>query len=218
LFVIVVLSACTSRDNKPALTESKPDNSWLEEITIKELQQGYRDGKYTVTEVVSAYLERIQAIDENGPALNSIIMVNPDALEIAEELDREFVEGKTGGPLFGIPIVLKDNIDTHDKMPNTAGATVLRNSFPRATVRRKKAQGGRSSDNCKVKSERMGKFPWHLINKRLERCRRPDKKSIHPRPQSMRLKFRIRSCSFSKPLCGSYRYRNRWLNSLPFKQ
>jgi len=144
LIVIVVLSACRSRDNKPTLTGNQPDNSWLEEITIKELQQGYKDGKYTVTEVVSAYLERIQAIDENGPTLNSIIVVNPDALEIAEELDREFVEGKTRGPLFGIPVVLKDNIDTHDKMPNTAGATVLRNSFPKndSPVARKLREAG----------------------------------------------------------------------------
>jgi amidase len=71
-------------------------------------------------------------------------MVNPDALEIAEELDREFVEGKTRGPLYGIPVVLKDNIDTHDKMPNTAGATVLRNSFPKSDspVARKLREAG----------------------------------------------------------------------------
>jgi amidase len=131
LFVIFVLSACKSRENKSLIAE-KPDNFWLEEMTISELQKGYRDGKYTVSEVVTAYLARIDEIDKSGPTLNSIIKINPDALKIAEELDREFAGGKVRGPLFGIPVVLKDNIDTHDKMPNTAGATVLRNSFPKA--------------------------------------------------------------------------------------
>jgi amidase len=145
LFVLIasILSSCKSRDTKPEIAEFS-DNSWLEEITIRELQQGYKDGKYNVQEVVSAYLGRINEIDKNGPALNSIIVINPEALQIAEELDREFAEGKIKGPLFGIPVVLKDNIDTHDKMPNTAGATVLRNSFPEtdSPVARKLREAG----------------------------------------------------------------------------
>jgi len=72
----------------------------------------------------------INEIDKNGPRLNSIIEINPDALLIAEELDNEAATGKPKGPLFGSPVILKDNIDTHDKMPTTAGATVLKNSFP----------------------------------------------------------------------------------------
>ncbi len=129
-------------ENKPVTGGT--DYSWLEEITIQELQQGYRDKKFTVSEVVSAYLSRIEDIDNNGPALNSIIMVNPDALQIAEELDRESAEGIIRGPLFGVPVVLKDNIDTHDKMPTTAGATILRNSFPKndSPVARKLREAG----------------------------------------------------------------------------
>ena len=123
-------------------------------MTIKDLQQGYKDGKYTVSEVVSAYLGRIEEIDKNGPALNSIIVINPDALQIAEELDREKAEGKIRGPLFGVPVVLKDNIDTHDKMPTTAGATVSEELFPKSRQSGcKKAPGGRCRDNCKIKSE-----------------------------------------------------------------
>ncbi len=142
IITIFILSSCKSRENKSATGGT--DYSWLEEITISELQQGYRDKKFTVSEVVSAYLSRIEDIDSNGPALNSIIMVNPDALQIAEELDRESAEGKIRGPLFGVPVVLKDNIDTHDKMPNTAGATVLRNSFPKtdSPVARKLREAG----------------------------------------------------------------------------
>ncbi len=108
----------------------EPDNRWLEEMTIIQLQQGYREGKHTVSDVVGAYLDRIIEIDKNGPRLNSIIEINPDALQIAEELDRELAAGNIWGPMFGIPVVLKDNIDTHDKMPTTAGATALRNSYP----------------------------------------------------------------------------------------
>ena len=142
ILTISILSSCKSGENKPVTGGT--DYSWLEEITISELQQGYRDKKYTVSEVVSAYLSRIEDIDNNGPALNAIIMVNPDALQIAEELDRESAEGKKRGPLFGVPVVLKDNIDTHDKMPNTAGATVLRNSFPKtdSPVARKLREAG----------------------------------------------------------------------------
>ena len=69
-------------------------------------------------------------LTKTDPELNSIIMVNPDALQIAEELDRELAEGKSRGPLHGVPVILKDNIDTHDSMPTTAGATALRNSYP----------------------------------------------------------------------------------------
>ena len=130
LLVVFVLSGCKTGGNREA-TGNIPDNSWLEEMTITELQQGYKDNKFTVSGVVTAYLSRITEIDKNGPALNSIIQINPDALKIAEDLDREKAEGSVTGPLFGIPVVIKDNIDTHDRMPNTAGATVLRNSFPK---------------------------------------------------------------------------------------
>ena len=99
-------------------------------MTIKDLQKGYESGKYTVAEVVQTYIDRINELDDNGPELNSIIIVNPDALTIAEELDRELNEGKSRGPMHGVPVILKDNIDTHDKMPATAGATALRNSYP----------------------------------------------------------------------------------------
>jgi amidase len=67
----------------------------------------------------------------NGPALNSVISINPDALQIAEELDQEMAEGKIRGPLHGVPVILKDNIETEDNMPTTAGATALRNSYAR---------------------------------------------------------------------------------------
>lgn len=102
----------------------------LVEITIDDLQKGYQDGSFTITEVVQTYLDRIAAIDEAGPGLNSIIQINPDALAIADALDAEWENGDIRGPLHGIPVVLKDNIDTHDKMFTTAGSTLLAASQP----------------------------------------------------------------------------------------
>jgi len=125
---IIFLITCDSPAKKE--TEKKPDTSWIEEMTIIELQRGYSEGKYTISDVVKTYIDRINEIDKNGPCLNSVIILNPDALAIAEELDKELKEGKSRGSMHGVPVILKDNIDTHDRMPNTAGATILRNSFP----------------------------------------------------------------------------------------
>ena len=132
LLLCISLILCMITCKTPVSNNVKkvPDTSWIEELTILQLQLGYKEGKYTVKDVVKIYLDRINEIDKNGPRLNSIIVINPEALEIADEMDKEIAAGKSGGPLFGVPVILKDNIDTHDKMPTTAGATALRNSFP----------------------------------------------------------------------------------------
>lgn len=129
LSLILHFASCGRINEKPETT-GKEDASWVTEMTISQLQAGYSEKKYTVSQVVSAYLERIEQIDRNGPELNSIIMINPDAMEIAAELDKQLAAGESRKPLFGVPVVIKDNIDTHDRMPNTGGATVLRNSYP----------------------------------------------------------------------------------------
>jgi amidase len=102
----------------------------LEELTIAELQSGLQSGKYTARSLVKKYLDRIDEVDKNGPMLNSVIEINPDALSIAEALDRERKDRRARGPLHGIPILIKDNIDTADRMMTTAGSLALVGSRP----------------------------------------------------------------------------------------
>jgi len=102
----------------------------LEEATIAGLQEMMTTGKETSESLVSLYLNRIESIDRSGPGLNSIIEKNPDALAIARDLDRERKEKGARGPLHGIPIVIKDNIDTADGMETTAGSLALLGSKP----------------------------------------------------------------------------------------
>jgi amidase len=100
----------------------------FDEITIGELQDGVKSGKYTARSITEKYLARIGEIDKHGPGINSVIEVNPDALAIADELDRTACN--VCPPLFGIPILIKDNIDTADRMMTTAGSLALVGSKP----------------------------------------------------------------------------------------
>lgn len=118
--------AAANTNNPPVLSlEPKPDAFELDEVTIAELQEGMRSGKFTALTITRNYLERIEEIDKGGPAINSVIEINPDAIAIAENLDRERKENRLRGPLHGIPILIKDNIDTADKMMTTAGSLAL---------------------------------------------------------------------------------------------
>ena len=121
-----------------------PKDFELEELTIPELQNGMQSGKYTARSLAKKYLDRIDDIDKNGPALNSIIELNPDAISIAEALDRERKEKGARGPLHGIPILIKDNIDTADRMMTTAGSLALVGARPTedAFVARKLREAG----------------------------------------------------------------------------
>jgi len=103
------------------------DDFELNEVTISELQEKMKNGTYTSETITNLYLKRIDALDKNGPKLNSIIEVNPDAITIAKQMDDERKSGKVRGPLHGIPVVIKDNIDTADKMMTTAGSLALVN-------------------------------------------------------------------------------------------
>ena len=102
----------------------------LDEITIGELQDGMKSGKYNARSITEKYLARIAAIDKGGPHVNSVIETNPDAAQIAEALDKERKEKGLRGPLHGIPVLIKDNIATADKMQTTAGSLALVGSKP----------------------------------------------------------------------------------------
>ena len=97
----------------------------MAELTIPELQTGLRTGEMTARSITEMYLRRIATIDQAGPTLNAVIEINPDALAIAETLDAERRARGPRGPLHGIPVLIKDNIDTADKMQTTAGSLAL---------------------------------------------------------------------------------------------
>jgi amidase len=102
----------------------------LDEITIAELQDGMKSGRFTARSLVEKYSARIAEIDKQGPAINAVIEMNPDAPEIADALDQERKAKGLRGPLHGIPVLIKDNIDTADRMMTTAGSLALIGSKP----------------------------------------------------------------------------------------
>ena len=131
--VVSVLSeSCNTAQTNTNTAATTPtpfaDQFELNEVSISELQQKIKGNQYNAQELVKTYLERIDQIDKKGPAINSIIEVNPDAMDIARKLDEELKAGKSRGPLHGVPVVIKDNIDTADKMKTSAGSLALANS------------------------------------------------------------------------------------------
>jgi amidase len=102
----------------------------LDEFTIDDVQRHFQSGQYTSRSVTEKYLARIQEIDKAGPKVNSVIEVNPEALQIADALDQERKSKGPRGPLHGIPILIKDNIDTGDRMSTTAGSLAMLGSRP----------------------------------------------------------------------------------------
>ena len=119
----IVSCQFTPQTKKGEKTDAnKPD---IDELTIPELQEKVKTGQLTYVALTKIYLDRIQQIDKSGPGLNSVIELNPDALAIAETMDQERKKGKLRGPLHGIPVLIKDNINSSDKMQTTAGSLAL---------------------------------------------------------------------------------------------
>ncbi len=112
--------------------EPKPEikSFELDEMTISDLQEGMKSGRFTARSLVEKYSARIDEIDKHGPSINSVLEMNPDALSIADALDQERKSKGPRGPLHGIPILIKDNIDTADRMMTTAGSLALVGSKP----------------------------------------------------------------------------------------
>ena len=123
----ILLASCSNDNKKESAVELEigVTDFELDEETISSLQGKLQSGIYTSVRLVELYLNRIEEIDKNGPSVNSVIELNPDALLLAKELDEELKNGKLRGSLHGIPVLIKDNIDTADKMQTTAGALAL---------------------------------------------------------------------------------------------
>ena len=119
-----------AREIAPSVAASDIKPFELNEITIADLQDGMKSGKFTAHSVAEKYLAHIDDIDKRGPSINAIIELNPDALAIADALDQERKAKGPRGPMHGIPVLIKDNIDTADKMMTTAGSLALLGSKP----------------------------------------------------------------------------------------
>jgi amidase len=102
----------------------------LEELSLDALREGMESGRWSARRLTELYLERIAQVDAQGPTLRAVIETNPDALEIAERLDAERAAGQVRGPLHGVPILVKDNVATADRMSTTAGSWALEGSIP----------------------------------------------------------------------------------------
>ena len=113
-----------------AVTRARAAEAPIEEATLEDLQRRLADGSLTSVALTQTYLERIGRLDGRGPTLRSVIETNPDAVEIAKVLDKERQERGPRGPLHGIPVLLKDNVDTADRNTTTAGSLALAGSVP----------------------------------------------------------------------------------------
>jgi len=132
LSIAAIATGCNNTNKSVEINSSNKDYNYekddfpINEITIFELQKKMKAGEYSSRKITELYLNRIAAVDQSGPLLNSVIEINPDALDIADKMDQERKAGKLRGPLHGIPILIKDNINTGDQMMTTAGALALK--------------------------------------------------------------------------------------------
>ena len=125
MILVALVATAAARAQSPA-----PAPFTLEEATIADLQQRMQSGRDTARSLAEQYMARIEAIDRGGPGLHSVIELNPDALTIADQLDAERKSRGPRGPLHGVPILIKDNIATADRMMTTAGSLALAGAVP----------------------------------------------------------------------------------------
>ncbi len=125
LSLAATLSACATTANLPPNTGATLLSASVEEKPLSELARAVAAGETSSVALTMAYIERIETIDRSGPRLNSVIVINPDALAQARALDAEHRAGRVRGPLHGVPVLIKDNIETADPIPTTAGSLAL---------------------------------------------------------------------------------------------
>src|SRR5258708_7961502 len=130
LATVSINTAAKEAAHTTTAASAPPPAFELDEVTIAELQSAMASGKHSAHSLARKYLDRIDDIDKHGPAINSVIELNPEALSIASDLDKERKARGPRGPLHGIPVLIKDNIDTHDRMTTTAGSLALGGQLP----------------------------------------------------------------------------------------
>ena len=172
-------------------------------------------GELSSHELTQAYLESIAAIDDAGPELNSVIELNPDALTEADARDAETQGGQLRGPLHGVPILLKDNIDATPMVNSARLARARRPSAEDRRLPRRQAARSRRGDSRQDQSQRMGELPFDAFDVRLERARRADQESLRARPQSVRIELRHRHGDRREPGGRGHRHGNRRQHHLP---
>ncbi len=130
------LSSCKPTADSPqagGAIGGSPNNSTppfaLDEVTIADLQAGFTDGRWTSKRVTEMYLDRIHSMDRQGVTLRAMLDLNPEALALAEAADKGRAAARLASPLHGIPVIVKDNVDTHDQMTTTAGSLALEGSI-----------------------------------------------------------------------------------------
>ena len=121
----IASGAALSAFGKGRKTKKKPEEDAVEQLTIAGVQDAFSSGRLTSHALTERFLARIHKFDQTGPAINAVIELNPDVLKIAAALDRERKAGKIRGPLHGVPVLIKDNINTADRMSTTAGSLAL---------------------------------------------------------------------------------------------
>ena len=189
----------------------------LDEITIAELQQGMESGKLTAHSIAEKYLARIEAIDKAGPALHAVIEANPDALAIADALDRERKEKGPRGPMHGIPVLIKDNIDTADGMMTTAGSLALVGAKPPkdSFVAKKLRDAGAVILGKTNLSEWANIRSSHSTSGWSGRGGLTEE-PLRAEPQSLRLEFRLGCWRFGESLRGCGWYGDRRVDCVSF--
>ena len=170
-----------------------PDDFPLAEITIDRLQQAMQSGQYTARSITEQYLARIDALDQRGPTVNAVIELNPDALAIADALDAERKAKGPRGPMHGIPVLIKDNVATADRMQSTAGSLALVGGTPPRDayiVERLRAAGAVIIG--KTNLSEWANYPLDPLLQRMERPRRPNPQPVRTRSQPVWVELRIR--------------------------
>ena len=143
---------------------TRPGGFELDESTVADLQAAMESGERTARSITELYLERIAALDGQGPELRSVIETNPEALDIADQLDQERQASGPRGPLHGIPVALKDNLDTHDRMTTTAGSLALEGSIPPqdSFVAERLREAGAPTRSTATRADRVPALAWRL--------------------------------------------------------